>query len=256
MKPQRLPAVRSRRKAVYTEASQPGVPAQPPQHRSYGSFDAWVELGGRLAGYYRELIAVIGGIETEDATEPDINAKSWPWSERPETRLRRRTALVRAAQTLLARWPANEIENAVAAFAEGCSHYERDALYEPPDRRIVSRKFVAARVAMLLGAYPAGSPSDPDIYTRRMIEEIVAVDPTATQVECATRVWIRTSKFLPAPGELLDAVRGARTPEYDDAFEVDETGVAMIVWARRELARMVAGAKALPPPPRALGRIP
>jgi hypothetical protein len=250
VKPQRLPAVR--KAAVRDQGAKPGPIAQPPAYRSYATFDAWLELGVQLAGYYRELIDVIERLEAEAASEPASDAKSWSWRDRPEERLRRRAALVRAAQVLLVRFPADELAATVAAFAEGHSHYERDAVYEPPDRQIVARKFVASRIALLLGAYPAGSPSDPDVYTRRLVEELIAVEPTATQVEAATRVWIRTSKFLPAPSELLGAVRTARTPEYDSAFEVDD-GEVMIIWARRTLARMVAGAPLLSPPPRALG---
>jgi hypothetical protein len=244
VKPQRLPAIRSRqRAAVPDQEAKTGLLAQSPAYRSYATFDAWLELGGRLAGYYRELVDVIEGLEAEDASAPASDAKSWSWSEGPAARLKRRTALVRATQMLLVRFPADEIENAVAAFAEGHSHYERDALYEAPDRRILSSKFVASRIALLLGAYPAGTPSDPDVYTRRLVEEVIAVEPTATQVEAATRVWIRTSKFLPAPSELLGAVRAARTPEYDDAFALDEAGVPLICWARDALAKRIVGAR-------------
>jgi hypothetical protein len=47
---------------------------------------------------------------------------------------------------------------------------------------------------------------------------------------------------------MLAALRGARTPEYADAFALDETGVPLICWARDALAKRVVGAK----PPRML----
>jgi hypothetical protein len=248
VKPQ-LPAIRSRRKAaVRDQGAKSGVPAQQPADRSYGSFDAWIRLGNRVADYYHSLIEAIGALEAEDAKPPpDINAKSWLWADMPEARRKRRGALVTAAEALLVQWPANEVADAVATFAEGHAHYERDGLYEPPDCQVVSRKFVASRIAMLLGGYPAGTPSDPDIYTRRLVEELIAVEPTATQVEAATRVWIRTSKFLPAPCELLGALHAARTPEYADAFELDEMGEPLVAWARRALEKAVAAAKGQPP---------
>lgn len=243
VKPQ-MPAVRSRRKAaVRDQGAKSGVPAHPPADRSYGSFDAWVRLGNRVADYYVSLTETIERFDAEDSTAPVIDAKSTRWRDMPEERLKRRDALVAAAEALLVRWPSGELADAVAVFAAGHKHYERDELYEPPDRQIVSRRFVASRIAMLLGAYPAGSPSDPDIYTRRLVEELIAVEPTATQIEAATRTWIRTSKFLPAPCELLGALHAARTPEYADAFELDEMGEPLVCWARRALENAVASAK-------------
>jgi hypothetical protein len=199
-----------------------------------------------VTDYYVSLTETVERFDAEDSTAPVIDAKSTLWRDTPEERLKRRDALVAAAEALLVRWPSGELADAVAMFAEGHGHYERDALYEPPDHQIVSRRFVASRIAMLLGAYPAGTPSDPDIYTRRLVEELIAVEPTATQVEAATRAWIRTSKFLPAPCELLGALHAARTPEYADAFELDEMGEPMICWARRALDKAVAHAQGQP----------
>jgi len=182
VKPQ-LPAVRSRRKSVRPGATKPGVPAQSPPGRSYGSFDVWVELGNRLTDYYVSLTETIERIDAEDAATPAIGAKSTLWRDMPEERLKRRVALDAAAEVLLARTPRDELADAVAAFDAGHRYYERDELYEAPDRQIVSRKFVASRVAMLLGAFPAGSPSDPDIYTRRLVEELIAGAPSASQTK-------------------------------------------------------------------------
>jgi hypothetical protein len=95
---------------------------------------------------------------------------------------------------------------------------------------------------MLIGAFPAGTPASPDVFARRLIEEILCLEVTASRIELATRTLIRTRKFLPAISEVLAAVQDAKTPE-GGAFDDDGEGVPAIVWTRAELVEMVAEAK-------------
>jgi hypothetical protein len=243
VKPSKRPAGGAvvRRKAGRNKGD---VTSRPPPRHPYGDFDQWVELGARLAEYYHELIDVIESIRGEDASTPAPDAKSWPLSESPEPKLKRCAALNVAAQTLLARFSAADLADALATFADGHRRYEGDEYYDPPEHQVVSRRFVAERIAMMAGAFPNASPGNPALYTYKLVEEMIAADATATQVEWTTRKLAREQVFLPTLPELLRTLRAARTPEYDDAFRMDE-GTMMIVWARSQLARML-GAKALP----------
>jgi hypothetical protein len=218
----------------------PTVPCRPPTHR-YHDFDNWIALGLDLVAYYAALVDCIESLEAADAKP----SEPWLWSERPEARLKRRLALDEAAQALLARFSAAELDAAVAEFGAGWRWFERGDNYEGPrDRRVVSIDFVAGRVAMLIGAFPSGTPTSPDVFARRLIEEILCLEVTASRIELATRTLIRTRKFLPAISEVLATVRDARTPERDSAFDVDD-GEPMILWARRALA--VKASPRLPP---------
>jgi hypothetical protein len=128
---------RPRRKAA------PSVPSLPPTHR-YQSFDVWVRLGNELAAYYARTVEIIEAFEAEDREPPpDVNPKAWLWSEAPEVRLKRRRALDEAAQTLLFRFSAAELDAAVAEFRAGWDWFERSDVYEGPrDHRTVSVEFI------------------------------------------------------------------------------------------------------------------
>ena len=230
----RKPPARPRRKAGTIG------PARPLTHR-YRDFDDWIEMGSRLAAYYAAVVAVIESIDAEDAKLPPADAKAWLWSEQPDERLRRRRALDEAAEALLLKFSAEDLDAAVAEYSAGWRWFECDDLYEgPSDRRVIGADFVAGRVAALIGAYPSGSPASPEVFTRRMIEEIIATEPTASRVESATRSLVRSRTFLPSIAEVLAAIRNARVVEWGEgAFEVDD-GEVMVIWARAALERRVA----------------
>ena len=178
--------------------------------RSYADFDAWVVLGKRLGDHYRELTA------------------------RPQR--------LAAAEILLVRWSAAELADAVAWFAEASACFERDEFYEPPDRRVVSRHFVAEKVASLVGAFPNASPGSTAIYTRVLADQLIAAGASASRIELAMRTIIAEQRFLPAVAEVLAAVRAAWTPIWSAAV-ADEEGAPRIVRAREKLARQAAEAK-------------
>jgi hypothetical protein len=106
----------------------PTVPCRPPPHR-YHDFDDWIARGNDLVAYYAALVDCIESLEAADAKP----SKPWLWSERPEARLKRRLALGEAAQALLARFSAAELDAAVAEFGAGWRWFERDDNYEGPE---------------------------------------------------------------------------------------------------------------------------
>jgi hypothetical protein len=198
--------------------SAPGIPpVKPhlpavirPRRFAYGDFDRWIALGKRLDDHYRELTA------------------------RPQR--------LATAEILLVRWSADELADAVAWFAEASAWFERAEFYESPDRRIISRHFVAEKVASLVGAFPNASPGATAIYTRVLVDQLIAAGASASRIELVTRTLIRTLRFVPTVSEVLAALAEARTPGLGAAFE-EEEGVPLIVRAREQLAKQVAEAK-------------
>lgn len=71
----------------------------------------------------------------------------------------------------------------------------------------LTRTYVAAQVALLLGAFPAGSPTDPQVYTRLMIEEVLSAEPYKHSLESTVRIIRRTHKFLPTISEVLSVLK-------------------------------------------------
>ena len=163
--------------------------------------------GTELSAHYDALVACVEAFEAEDRPPPpDVVAEAWRWSEAPEKRLKRRRALLEAAEALLLKFSAEELAAGVAEYGAGWRWFEFDDNYQGSgDRRTVSVGFVTAMVATLIGAFPSGSPSSPAVFTRMMIEELIAAESTASRIECAIRTLIRTRTFLPAIAEVLGA---------------------------------------------------
>ena len=71
-----------------------------------------------------------------------------------------------------------------------------------------------------------------------LIEELVAANPTAVELEAACR-WVRRNcTFAPSVAEMLKAIREAKLPcgEFDD----DCDGEAAIIWVHKELEKALA----------------
>ncbi len=70
------------------------------------------------------------------------------------------------------------------------------------------RAEVAKRIALLLGSFPnTGSVPDPKVYTRMLIEEVIAAEPCLEAVESACREIRRTSTFVPAIAEFVKLLK-------------------------------------------------
>jgi hypothetical protein len=205
------PASKPRRRAG------PTVPGRPPTHR-YHDFDLWLGLGHELSAYYARALEVIEAFEAEDRPPPpDVVAEAWQWSEAPEKRLKRRRALLDAAEALLLKFSAEELVAGVEEYRSGWQWFEADDNYEGPrDHRVVSVAFVARMVATLIGAFPSGAPASPEVFTGMMINELIAAEATASRIELATRRLIRSKTFLPSIAEVLAAVRAAEVPEWGE----------------------------------------
>jgi hypothetical protein len=210
-KPKAKPTPSDRRRAEVR------APTAPPTRRR-SDFDRWIDVGADLAAHYGRLTDVL----------EKLNEEASP-------------AALLEAESLLARWPEDQLRDAVMKFIEARDWYERDEIYDEDTsgELVVSAKFVAERIGIMLTAIPSASPANGPAYARLLIEEVLGADATATQVEFATRQLARTQTRTPSLAALLRAIRSAQTPEWHDAFMVDD-GTVMILWARASLERTVA----------------
>lgn len=66
---------------------------------------------------------------------------------------------------------------------------------------------IGKRIAALLGAYPSGTPSTPEVYTKMLVEHVAINDELNWIIlDCACREIERTQKFLPAISEILEII--------------------------------------------------
>jgi hypothetical protein len=67
---------------------------------------------------------------------------------------------------------------------------------------------VAARIAVLVGAFPAGAPSDPAVYLKVMMEHVCSVEALSL-VALDAAIWeaVGTLKFIPSVSELMVIVK-------------------------------------------------
>jgi hypothetical protein len=240
-----VPAGRRKSPSRPRRKAGPTVPGRPLTHR-YIDFDDHIALGNALGSWYVRAVAIIEAFAAEDRPPPpDVVAAAWIWSEAPEKRLKRRRALFEAAEALLFRFSADDLNEAVKEFERGWRWLECDDNYEgPSDRRVVSADLVTAHVALLIGSFPSGAPASPDVFTRLMIEEILCLEVSASRIELAVRTLIRTRTFLPSIAEVLAAIRAAHVAEWGEGgFAIDE-GEPLVCWARRAVAQAVMAAKA------------
>src|SRR5262245_17605786 len=103
-------------------------------------------------------------------------------------------------------------------FDRGRQYYERPELYsktkkEKPDllnchtNRVISRRMVSEQVGLLIGSFPNSTPHSPEVYTKLLIEEIIAANPQASVLESTCRDLRRTKKFAPTVAEVLEVLQ-------------------------------------------------
>lgn len=76
----------------------------------------------------------------------------------------------------------------------------------PESNFVPTRAYIAKQAALLLGSFPNGAPSDPEIYVGMLIEEIMAGEFFKHAVESGVRRLRRTQKFLPSISEVLEVL--------------------------------------------------
>jgi hypothetical protein len=108
----------------------------------------------------------------------------------------------------------------VAMFGDG-DDAELKALW-PNEKDIyrVSRKHIALRLCVMVGAYPNASPHNADMYAERMLTHVAGAHPSAMALESACLKVEASHKFLPTPAEMLTALHEAER-EWDDRLSID-----------------------------------
>jgi hypothetical protein len=207
------------------------LPPAKPKPRSLADFDKWLALGIKLETIYERFGELDLEVEEDTPyTATDKHGRTIPLGS-PRGSARR----------LLREWPRDKLAAKVAKFVEGWEFYDRNELYEKDDDGVLQLRHhvICEQVATLLGTFPNAAPHSPEVYTPRLIEEIVAANPGAIQLEAACRWLLRNCTFLPTVAEMLKAIRGAKVPCWD-AFGQDDDGEANIIFMHKELEKTLA----------------
>lgn len=89
--------------------------------------------------------------------------------------------------------------------------------YEDNDREgDLRRDVVSVRLASLIGAFPNGAPSDPEVYVRLLLEHVSAIKGlNLLALDTACRKIVATQKFLPTVSEVIE-VLGEQQEKWND----------------------------------------
>jgi hypothetical protein len=88
--------------------------------------------------------------------------------------------------------------------------------------RPASKLEIAKHLAVLVKSFPNAGSADGEIYGRMLIEDVGAMQPAIGDVEAGCRNLRRTSKFLPAIAEVLDALGEAKGKRSDRTREISD----------------------------------
>ena len=152
------------------------------------------------------------------------------------------------AEYALANW--RGVERIFQQYTKAREFYERDDLYQVTkhSRRNllnvsthsqITRRVVSVQVGLLIGSFPNATPNSPEVYTRMLIEEVVAANPSASALEATCRQIRRTMRFAPTIAELLGVLR-QQQETWSEHLGIGEDDIEY--W-REELAERVAQAK-------------
>jgi hypothetical protein len=214
------------------------VSQPPPPARVYADFDKWLTLGLDLDALYRRSSEVLTGLE--DGNEPYWETVAEPSKGRRGLQVE--TCPSAQAKGILHKWPKEKLAAKVAKFVDGWEFYEREEQYEAKGDNTkwrLSRRVVCEQVSALLGSFP-NAPQVPEVYTRRIIEELVAANPSAVQLEAACRRLVRNCTVVPSVAEALKAIGEVKVPCMD-AFDADgDDDELTIIWVHKELEKALA----------------
>jgi hypothetical protein len=116
--------------------------------------------------------------------------------------------------------------------------------YEDNDREgDLRREVVSVRLASLIGAFPNGQPSDPEVYVRLLLEHVSAVEGlNLLALDTACRKIVATQKFLPTVSEVI-GVLGEQQEKWNDRLwaysNIEETST----FAMQEIEALKAEAE-------------
>jgi len=122
--------------------------------------------------------------------------------------------------------------------------FDPDDNYEPDDDKQYHLKpsVVAARIAVLVGAFPAGAPSDPAVYLRVMMEHVCSVE-ALNLVALDAAIWeaVGTLKFIPSVSELMVIV-GRQKERWHKRLMAVESIAELSHWTLVDIEALLAEA--------------
>jgi len=98
---------------------------------------------------------------------------------------------------------------------------------------------VAARIALLVGAFPAGAPSDPAVYLKVMMEHVCSVEPSLVELDAAIWEATGTLKFIPSVSELMVILKRQGVQWHRRIMAIQNIAEASS-WALKEIAELAA----------------
>lgn len=104
-----------------------------------------------------------------------------------------------------------EHDKALLAWCEAArDRFDPEDAYEIDDdeKWILKPSVVAARIAVLVGGFPSGSPSDPAVYLKAMMEHVCSEEALCL-ITLDAAIWEATGtlKFLPSISEFMVIVK-------------------------------------------------
>jgi vacuolar-type H+-ATPase subunit I/STV1 len=149
--------------------------------KPYRAFDEFVKQAQMLVSTYRAL----------DSAVHDI------YPHCPSERLPK-------AETLLESYDRSDRKR-IERFEGACREFNPDEAYDEDYQ--ITKAQVSKHVSLLVGSFPNANPADPEVYTKMLIEEIMAAEPSVVSLESACRSIRRSAKFLPTISEVLEALK-------------------------------------------------
>jgi len=120
--------------------------------------------------------------------------------------------------------------------------FDPDDAYEIDDdeRWLLKPSVVAPRITVLVGAFPSGSPPDPAVYLKVMMEHVCS-DKALSLIELDAAIWEATGtlKFIPSVGELMVIVKRQDKQWHKRLLAVHNIAEAS-EWTLKEIAELQA----------------
>jgi hypothetical protein len=134
----------------------------------------------------------------------------------------------------------NERDQITLAQCEATlQRFDPDSNYEDDGKGNLKRSVIGERIALLVGSFPAGAPSDPAVYVRALIEAVGSADASLLALDSAVWEIIETKKFIPAISEALEIVKKQHEKWCNRVCAIEELAEASN-WELKEIEKLAA----------------
>jgi hypothetical protein len=135
----------------------------------------------------------------------------------------------------------NDHDKTLLAWCEAVvQRFDPDDAYETDDdeKYVLKPSVVAPRIAVLVGGFPSGSPPDPAVYLKVMMEHVCA-DKALSLISLDAAIWEATGtlKFIPSVSELMVIVKRQGSQWHTRLLAVHNIAEASS-WALQEIEKL------------------